>query len=1100
MGLMNARRLVSRFAVARWSRFARVLCAGVAALVVLAVAGTCLTTSAFAGEGYGVRSTFGTAGAGNGELAGPLGVAVNQESGDVYVTDSGNRRVEYFSGAGVYAGQFNGAGNLSNPTGFEPASIAIDNACFYHGLSEPECAKTYPSNGDVYVLDRGNGVLDKFSASGSFISQIGPLPFFDKNFASVAVDSSGNVWVAEGEYENNVSEYSETGFETGTHEQQFSTFGGVSGVAVDADDNVYLKLEGNRLGKFNAAGVQQAKSETEAIKPVEALAVDLATNDLFLSMGENIAQYGPFGEPFSAPLYSSGAHAVPGLDAIAVNSTSHAVYASSFSDNDVAILEKGPQPATPSTEAPSGVGPRSATFHGTLTLEAAGAIEYYFEYNTGALCAGGTKTAAQSAPKGPGTLAVSATVSNELLPDQSYTVCLVASNENGPSAGTAITFPTVAVAPEVIASSASVSGVTPFGAHVEALVNPNNQTSTCEVQYGKTTAYGGSAACEPASLEGFSEAGQSVGLTIAGGLEPATTYHYRFVAKNATGSSEGTGAFMTSSLKKPFIQEERVAAEGPFEAGLQAEVNPEYQETTCVFEYATSEAAIGKAGQATTVACPTALGKGGAPVGPSTGEHGELLGPWIHISGLTANTPYYYRVIATNATGTEDGTIEEYKTPALEAPSVLFQSTLSTTGTTASVEAYINPKYQETSCHVEYGVEPLLLSGVSSAPCEPEQLGDGDNFSFVSPPTATLTGLEPRTVYYYRFVAENAAHEKTQAPEIGPAIETFTTLGAVTGAAQEVTRTSATVGGSVYPGGAETGYHFVYIEQKQYEEAVADGAENPYAQGYATGSLTLTELVEVAPGVQVPVPVVGGYAAHAVTPVQITGLHAGVTYDYALVATHTEGVAPNVVVRSTTGPSETFTTSAPTPPTITGVSAVASSPSTASIAFTLEPRGLPTRWELRLGTSPSEMVYRASGSSASSEAQAFTVSLEKLSGATTYYYEVTAVNSDNQVNPQTHQPEPVGGPEATFATPPAPIPPGLQPLTPIALLQVPAVAAVKEGPGSQPPAKKAGKCVAGKKREHGNCSKTKITHQTKRKKARRKAGHKQIVLTKGAKR
>ncbi len=851
IGLMNARGLGSRIVGARWSGFARVLCASLASLVVLAVAGTCLATSAFAGEGYGVRSTFGSAGTGNGEFEGPLGVAVNQESGDVYVTDSGNRRVEYFSAAGVYAGQFNGAGNLSNPTGFEPASIAIDNACFYHGLSEPECAKTYPSNGDVYVLDVGNGVLDKFSASGSFISQLGPFPFFHKSNGGVAVDSSGNVWVAEQEYENNVSEYSEAGFETGTVESQLTTPPATGGLAaVDAEDNIYLRLPGGHLGKFNSEGAQLQASETEAIAPVQALAVDLEDSDLFVSLGESIAQYGPFGEPFSAPLYSSGAHAVPGLDGIAVNSTSHAVYASSYSDNDIALLEKGPQPAMPSTEAPSGVGPTGATFHGTVTREAAGAIEYWFEYNAGALCTGGTSTTPQPVAAGTGTLKVEATVSG-LLPDESYAVCLVASNENGPSTGTAEAFKTVAVAPEVIASSENASAVTPFGAHIEALVNPNNQTSTCEVQYGKTTAYGNRLACEPASLEGYSEAGQGVGLTIPGGLEPETTYHYRVVAVNATGTGTGEDEqFTTSSKKEPVIQEEKVAAEGPFEAGLQAEVNPEYQETTCVFEYATSEAAIGKAGQATTVACPTVLGKGGAPVGPSAGEHGELLGPWIHISGLTANTTYYYRVIATNETGMTDGTIEEYTTPALEAPSVLFQFTLSTTGSSASVEAYINPKYQETSCHVEYGVEPLLMSGVRSVPCEPEQLGDGDNFSFVSPPTATLTGLAPRTVYYYRFVAENAAHEKTQAPEIGTEIETFTTLGAVTGAAQEVTRTSATVGGSEYPGGSEADYHFVYIEQKQYEEAVADGAENPYAQGYATGSLTLTELVEVEPGVR----------------------------------------------------------------------------------------------------------------------------------------------------------------------------------------------------------------------------------------------------------
>ncbi len=1046
IGLMNARGLGSRIVGVLWSGFARVLCASLASLVVLAVAGTCLATSAFAGEGYGVRSTFGSAGTGPGEFEGPLGVAVNQESGDVYVSDSGNRRVEYFSAAGVYAGQFNGAGNLSNPTGFEPASIAIDNACFYHGLSEPECAKTYPSNGDVYVLDVGNGVLDKFSASGSFISQVGPFPFFHKNFASVAVDSSGNVWVAEGEYENNVSEYSETGFETGTHEQQFSTFGGVSRVAVDADDNVYVKLEGNRLGKFNAAGVQQAKSETEAIAPVEALAVDLATNDLFLSLGENIVQYGPFGEPFSAPLYSSGAHAVPGLDGIAVNSTSHAVYASSYSDNDVAILEKGPQPATPSTEAASGVGPTSATLHGTLTLEPAAALEYYFEYNAGSLCTGGTKTTAHTASAGTGTLAVEAAVS-ELLPDQSYAVCLVASNKFGPSTNPAISFTTVALAPEVIAGSESSSGVTPFGARVEALVNPNNQTTSCEVQYGKTTAYGSRLACEPASLTGFSETGQGVGLTIAG-LEPDTTYHYRFVAVNGTGTTTGADEELTtSSLKKPVVQSESAAAEGPLEATLHAEVNPEYQETTCVFEFATEAAQIGTPAAKTLPCEPEHLGNGGVGVGAST-----------KVSGLSASTPYYYRVIATNKTGTIDGTTEELTTATPELPLVLIQGAVSTTASSASLEAFIVLKYQETKCYVEYGTEPLLASGVSTAPCKPEQLGAGSGFTLA---TATLSGLAPRTVYHYRFAAENTKHEKA----VGSSIEELKTLGTpleVSGAAQEMTRTTATLaGGSVNPGGVESMYHFVYLEAARYQQALADGEANPYLEAQSTPETALGA---------------SDFAEHAVTPVQITGLHAGVTYDYALLASNSEG--------STTGPSETFTTSTPTPPSITVVSAAASAPSTGSIGFTLEPEGLPTHWELRLGSSPSEMVYRASGNSASSEPQSFTVSLEKLSGATTYYYKLIAVNSDDPINPQTHQQEAIETSQETFATPPAPIPPGLQPLTPIALLPVPAIITTTEKASGPPPSKKAGKCATGKKREHGKCTKVKAKKKAKSKKTK----------------
>jgi phosphodiesterase/alkaline phosphatase D-like protein len=1036
MSSMNACTSVSRLAVA--------LRAFVALLAVAVLAGSCFAASAFAGEGFGVTSTFGTEGVGAGEFKEPQGVAVDQASEDVYVVDEGNNRVEVFGSGGAFEHQFNGTEIDGAPAGAgkeapaklsQPRSIAIDDSCFYHGLSAGACASAYPSNGDLYVSDLAHSVIDKLSPTGEYISQMGP---FTNVVMGIAVDGAGNVWVYESG--GGLSEYSDTGelarqFETGR--------GTSSALAVDSADDLFVAFGNETLGKFSVAGAPLNQAETAAVTPVSALTVDLETNDLYVGLGSAIAQYGPFGEPFSEPLHRSG-HGVVTGGGIAVNWKHGQVYDADPTSNDVAVFTLGPTPQTVS-KAPSGVSASAATLHGTLTLESSAALEYYFEYNAGSLCTGGTKTAPHTAAAGTGTLAVEAAVSG-LLPDQSYSVCLVASNRFGPSTNPAMTFTTTVLPPGV--SGETVSGVTPFGARVEALVNPNNQTTSCEVQYGKTTAYGGRLACEPASLAGFSEPGQSVGLTVTGGLEPETTYHYRFVAVNAS-HEQTLGAdeqFTTSSLKKPVVQSESVEAQGPFEAGLQAQVDPEYQETTCVFEYGTEP--LLKTG-VRRVACPTSLGKGGAGVGPSVGVHGELLGPSIHLSGLAANTTYYYRVIATNATGTEDGAIEPYTTPALEAPSVLLQFPESTTGSTATLATGIILKYQETTCYVEYGTEPLLSNGVSRAPCDPEHLGEGSGFTF---PLAVLSGLEPRTVYYYRFVAENATG-RDQAPEIGE----FTTLGALTGEAQEVTRTSATLGGSVYPGGVEAGYHFVYIEAARYQQALADGVENPYQAGQSTPETSLGA---------------SDYTAHAVTPVQLTGLHAGVTYDYALVATNTAG-------GTSAGPSETFTTSTPTPPSIAGVSAAVSAPSTASITFTLSAQGLSTRWELRLGASPSEMVYRASGNTSSSEPQTLTVSLEKLSPASTYYYKLIAVNSDDQAQPAETS-------EATFITLPAPIPPGLQPLIPIALLQVPAVASVKEEASIQPPSKKAtGKCAAGKQHtlkgtgKHGKCvkPKTQVKHE-----------------------
>ena len=82
------------------------------------------------------------------------GVAVSS-AGDVYVADTANDRVEWFSSSGVYEGQFSVS---------EPEDIAIDDS----GKTVAED----PSVGDVYVVDAKQGVVDKFSATGEHLFAI----------------------------------------------------------------------------------------------------------------------------------------------------------------------------------------------------------------------------------------------------------------------------------------------------------------------------------------------------------------------------------------------------------------------------------------------------------------------------------------------------------------------------------------------------------------------------------------------------------------------------------------------------------------------------------------------------------------------------------------------------------------------------------------------------------------------------------------------------------------------------------------------------------------------------------------------------------------
>ncbi len=94
---------------------------------------------------------WGSYGHGNGQFDVASGIAVNS-SGDVYVTDFGNKRVEEFSSSGAYITQWgtNGSGNGQ----FEsPLGIGID------------------ASGNVYVTDGLLYRIQEFTSSGAYITQ-----------------------------------------------------------------------------------------------------------------------------------------------------------------------------------------------------------------------------------------------------------------------------------------------------------------------------------------------------------------------------------------------------------------------------------------------------------------------------------------------------------------------------------------------------------------------------------------------------------------------------------------------------------------------------------------------------------------------------------------------------------------------------------------------------------------------------------------------------------------------------------------------------------------------------------------------------------------
>jgi hypothetical protein len=186
----------------------------------------------------------------------------------------------------------------------------------------------------------------------------------------------------------------------------------------------------------------------------------------------------------------------------------------------------------------------TVTLAGSLT-PGGQATSYRFDY--GATTAYGSSTAVTAAGSGSSESTVSAALSG-LSPGTSYHFRLEATNATGTTDGADQTFTTSTPPPPPVVTTGSVSAITPTSATVAATVSASGQATTYQFDYGTTTAYGSSTAAVPA---GSSSASQPVSTALSG-LTPATTYHVRVEATNASGTSDGADeTFTTSAAPAP---------------------------------------------------------------------------------------------------------------------------------------------------------------------------------------------------------------------------------------------------------------------------------------------------------------------------------------------------------------------------------------------------------------------------------------------------------------------------------------------------------------------------------------------------------------------
>jgi DNA-binding beta-propeller fold protein YncE len=371
------------------------------------------SASALIRRGHTFSSSFGQAGSGSGQFNGPTGVAVDEKTGDLYVVDAGNERVEIFapdgSGGYVFSSEF----LVRSPTG----AIAVDNSK----------SASDPSSGNVYVVGskekeaepEEHEVVYEYSPTSKeivhrwtiFKAKVeGETEELElENISGVSVDANGVLWVY-WETEGIIDGFTKEAAKTEKSrlvwqpslrrepeiELKFECFSRHVFAAAPAGDAFYAGYERKNseeacpgefleppdpvvVAKFdNSQPTPRAIQSEVAPQNTTGVAVDPTNGDVYLDNASSIGAFTSSG----APIQRFGQGQIANAEGIAVDAQRGDVFVAEPGENKVAVF--GPEgPGAPLVDALSArsLSPSSTELRAQIDphgLE----VEYHFQYGT----------------------------------------------------------------------------------------------------------------------------------------------------------------------------------------------------------------------------------------------------------------------------------------------------------------------------------------------------------------------------------------------------------------------------------------------------------------------------------------------------------------------------------------------------------------------------------------------------------------------------------------------------------------------------------------------------------------------------------------------
>jgi len=293
----------------------------------------CCSAPAFAlsARGHAFARSF-SVDSSDGGLREPAGVAVSEASGDVYVVDRGNNRIDRFSASGQFIEAW-GWGVADGKREYEKCSSGCRAGLAGNGKFELNGADAVavdnsgspgdPSNGDVYVeanTSEEHATIEKFSPEGTgllALKDAGGEEF--EGLHGLTVDPSGALWVYDEEYLYVLSDAEHNKLCPEAGKKPVPSCPGFSilepelegvhpryGVALDGHGALYLGRDGfggsgqlpdviskQKLthGKAGEAPTLEPVIEELDHEDTTAVVVDPASGDVYLDNGTSVAAF-----------------------------------------------------------------------------------------------------------------------------------------------------------------------------------------------------------------------------------------------------------------------------------------------------------------------------------------------------------------------------------------------------------------------------------------------------------------------------------------------------------------------------------------------------------------------------------------------------------------------------------------------------------------------------------------------------------------------------------------------------------------------------------------------------------------------------------------